>query len=297
MQQGQEQNETTGLVRLSGAGEQRLWIAPANGFSPDVYRTMAEALTSGVTVLGYRPPPLRGAVTAAYATWQALADDMLAQLPEGAPVIGIGHSLGAILTLYAAQRAPQRFRGLVLIDPVIFGQRLRWIIRVLQRLGRGQQMPLARAAARRRERFATPQEAHERWRVRQVFAEFDEAALAAYVQTGLTETADGDWQLAWPRGWEAHIFATSPTDGWALLPQVRVPLLILRGRHSNLIGAALWRRMQRHAPRATYEEIAAGHLLPFEVPHEVAYHIDTWLTQQFGLMPKVGDGQHSGNSK
>ena len=269
----------TGSIDLSGGTGQELWIAPANGFPPDVYQPMAAALRAQLRVCGYRPPPLRGADPADYPNWRELAQDLLAHLPDERPVIGGGHSLGAIQMLYAAQAAPQRFRGLVLIDPVIFGRWLRWLMPLLQRFGRGDRIPLARGAQRRRDRFASPDEAHERWRARRVFAEFDEAALAAYVRAGLVPTDDGAWQLAWPRTWEAHIFATSPADGWQRLAQLRLPTLLVRGRHSDLIVPALWQQLQRHAPQLHYVDIAAGHLLPMEVPHEVAYHIDGWLAE------------------
>jgi pimeloyl-ACP methyl ester carboxylesterase len=274
--QGQAVNEQ-GQVRLRSGGQPTIWIAPANGFPPEVYQPFATAVTVGCEVIGYRPPPLRDAALAEFPTWQQLADDLLEQLPAGQPVIGIGHSLGAVLTLYAARQAPERFAGIVLIDPVIFGRRLRWIIDVLQRFGRGTRIPRARSAQRRRDRFASPEEAHDRWRTRQVFAEFDEAALRAYVASGLTAVGADDWRLSWPRDWEAHIFATSPTDAWARLAVLRLPTLIIRGRHSDLIDARLWQRLQRHAPQIDYREVAAGHLLPMEVPHEVAYHVDQWL--------------------
>jgi pimeloyl-ACP methyl ester carboxylesterase len=277
-----------GQVSLCSGGGPAVWIAPANGFPPEVYGPFAAALGSGHAVVGYRPPPLRGAAAVDYPTWRQLADDLVAQLPTDQPVIGIGHSLGAILTLYAAQAAPQRFTGIVLIDPVIFGRRLRWIIDVLQRFGRGGRIPRAVSAQRRRDRFASPQEAHDRWRSRPVFAEFDEAALHAYVTAGLTETGPNSWQLSWPRDWETHIFATSPTDGWARLAALQLPTLIVRGRHSDLITDRLWQRLQRHAPQLEYQEVAAGHLLPMEVPHEVAYHVGQWL-QACGISRAAAD--------
>ena len=45
-----------------------------------------------------------------------------------APVIGVGHSIGAIVTLRAALRDPGKFRALVLIDPVLFvpGFMVKW---------------------------------------------------------------------------------------------------------------------------------------------------------------------------
>lgn len=53
-------------------------------------------------------------------TWPALADDLLAlagRLSPGAPVAGIGCSMGTATLLHAALRAPERFDRLVLTAP------------------------------------------------------------------------------------------------------------------------------------------------------------------------------------
>jgi pimeloyl-ACP methyl ester carboxylesterase len=61
--------------------------------------------------------------------WKPFSEDLLRFLSshETAPVIGVGHSIGAIVTLRAALSAPDKFRALVLIDPVLFTpRRLIW---------------------------------------------------------------------------------------------------------------------------------------------------------------------------
>ena len=59
--------------------------------------------------------------------WHPLSDDLLRFLSNRAsttlseePVIGVGHSIGGIVTLRAALRDPGKFRALVLFDPVLF---------------------------------------------------------------------------------------------------------------------------------------------------------------------------------
>ena len=55
--------------------------------------------------------------------WKPFSDDLLrflAAARQPAPVIGVGHSIGAIVTLRAALRDPGKFRALILIDPVLF---------------------------------------------------------------------------------------------------------------------------------------------------------------------------------
>ncbi len=62
--------------------------------------------------------------------WQSFSEDLrvfLSTYSQGSttqgtpePVIGIGHSIGAIVTLRAALKYPRKFRALVLLDPVLY---------------------------------------------------------------------------------------------------------------------------------------------------------------------------------
>ena len=59
-----------------------------------------------------------------------------------------------------------------------------------------------------------------------LFAGWPDASLRAYVEAGTRERADGQVELAYPPGWEAHIFATPPTGVWRAMPQLRTPALV-----------------------------------------------------------------------
>lgn len=266
---------------LGGHGPRLIHIAPANGFPPEAYVPLAAGLASFGRILGYRPRPLRvDGDTQPGGTWRDLAADLIANLQTVAdePVIGIGHSLGGILSLYAAVARPDLFRGLVLIDPVFFRRRLQILIWLLRQSGQGYRFPLAQGAMRRRDHFTSIDEARQRWQGRGVFADFTPAALEGYLRGGLRRHGNG-YTLAWPKRWESHIFASSPLDGWRDLRRWHGPLLIVRGTRSELITDSVWRRFRRVAPHAKLAEVEAGHMLPMEKPAEVAAIIADWLQQ------------------
>src|SRR5512145_2079375 len=129
----------------------------ANGYSPDCYKPLFELLKTQYHVFGMHLRPLwKDSKPEEIQNWHPLSDDLLRFLSDHAsgPVIGAGHSIGAMITLRAALRDPGRFRALVLIDPVLVvpGFMLRW--HIVRLLGLGERLhPLIKGAKKRRRAF------------------------------------------------------------------------------------------------------------------------------------------------
>src|SRR5512134_569946 len=103
----------------------------ANGYPPECYQPFLELLQTQYHVFGMLLRPLwENAKPEEINDWHVFSDDLLRFLEEknSAPVIGVGHSIGAIVTLRAALRDPGKFRALILLDPVLFvpSQLLLW---------------------------------------------------------------------------------------------------------------------------------------------------------------------------
>ena len=88
-------------------------------------------------------------------SWKPFSEDLLQFLAgQPAPVIGVGHSIGAIVTLRAALQDPTKFRALILIDPVLFvpSRLIAW--NFFYTLGLADRVhPLIAGAKRRRREF------------------------------------------------------------------------------------------------------------------------------------------------
>ncbi len=264
-------------LEFGGAGP-TLHLAPANGFPPDAYRPLAAALAPDFRVAGYRPRPLwPGSDPASVSSWRDLAADMLDDMGRrgDGPFIGAGHSLGGIMTLYAALRRPELFRGLALIDPVLMPRHMLPLLWAMRQIGQHHRSPIAQGAARRRDRFTSAEEARARYTGRGVFADLDAAALEGYLSGGLRPDADGV-TLAWPKAWEARIFSLVALDTWEALGRLRLPLLIIRGARSDLLIDRSWHQLRRRLPQARLIEIDGGHMVPLERPAAVAEMIAAW---------------------
>jgi pimeloyl-ACP methyl ester carboxylesterase len=265
-----------------------LHLAHANGFPPRTYRLLAEILTARYHVIGLPSRPLwPGSRPESVPHWRVMADDLIRGLDDLGlqGIVGVGHSMGGDLTLWAAISRPDLFRAAVLVDPVILPPMWLRGVQLLRCLGLGRKLPLAEGALRRRRLWPNRQVCYERYRRLPVFAHWPDASLRAYVEAGTRERSDGQVELAYPPEWEAHIFATVPTDIWRAVPRLRPdgdrpspPTLVMRGERSDTFRAASQARMERLLPQARYLVIPdAGHLLPMERPAEVGAAILDFL--------------------
>ena len=252
----------------------RLVLAHANGFAPGCYRTLIGLLRSAFRVATFAARPLWGdADPAAVRSWLPLADDLvrLLEARDESEVVGVGHSLGGVLTALAAATGPGRFTALVLLDPVVFSGRRAVLWGWMKRLGLGSRFPLARGARRRRDRWPDLESVRESWQGRAMFRGWDPRAREDYLEASVAEAPDGTWVLRYPRAWEARIFEICPHDLWPRLRRVETPTLVVRGAASDTLLPGAAARMAREMPRATAVELpGTSHFLPMERPAEVA---------------------------
>lgn len=262
-----------------GAGPSVL-LHHANGFCSGVWRPVARELAGECRLLaldarghGASDAP---AATAANYDWNELAGDLVdaaRQLVQrcGTEAIdlAVGHSFGGALTLAAAARAPELFRNLLAIDPVLIPR----VVDPARMLGN----PLATAARRRQSRFPSRAAAREAWRRKDFFADWDEEAFEGYLDCGLRECADGNIALACAPEVEAALFESAHSlDLQAVASQVRAPALLLWAERGSF-SLDFYRQMAACMSQARVETIAAGHLVPMEQPQLVVAHIRALL--------------------
>lgn len=271
-------------VRDFGGEGLLIHLSVANGFPPACYRPLMEALRPvghGVS-LPPRPlwpegePPRRGI------TWYTLAEDLIQAFDVlgWRGVIGIGHSMGGVITMVAAVRRPDLFRAIVLMDPVLMDPKVLTFFRILRGLGLGPRLhPLARRARRRRRVWPDREAAAAHLRSRPLFAAWHPAAFEGYLEEGLRPSRDGQVTLAYPPEWEVHLFVNVPHDAWRFVPHIPVPTLVLRGAMTDTFTADSEARFRRLKPDARFEVIPGGHLFPMERPEETAQAIRRWLAE------------------
>ena len=266
------------LVDLGGDGPV-IHLAHANGFPPAAYEPLAAALRTDYHLIGVPARPLwPGSRPDSAPTWQPMAGDLIQALDDLArsgaispPIVGVGHSLGGVLTLWAAIRRPDLFWAVVLIDPVILPPTQLRLLRLMRLVGLHRRLPLVRATLRRRRVWPSRQACAEHLAAKPFFAGWPPSSLDAYVNSGTQERPDGQVELIYPPEWEAHIFATTPADIWRYVPQLSTPVLAIRGERSPTFPAGSLARLARLLPQARTLTIpGSDHMVPLERPLETA---------------------------
>lgn len=218
-------------------------------------------------------------------TWKPFSDDLLRfiDLKVSDPVIGVGHSIGAVVTLRAALREPHRFRALVLIDPVLFvpGFLLRW--HMVRMLGLGDRLhPLIPGAKRRRRTFDDLETVFHRYRSRSIFRYMSDENLRIFIEGIAHPRADGGYELVYSPDWEAQIYRTGMYDFdiWRELPNLKVPTLFIRGAETDTFLEDAAKLLKRKQPRVRVETLEKStHILPLERPQEVFDCIQLFLSE------------------
>ncbi len=273
------------LIELAGAsGAPLLNIMPANGFPPQTYLPILGGL-AGFRAISLPPRALWGdqAAPTTFGSWRDAADDLLQGLKQFdlRDIVAVGHSLGGVLSMLALIKQPERFRALIMLDPVLLPQAALDMLARARDAGRIDDMPLVQGARRRRQVFESREDAYRRFRAKPIFADWPAEALSLYVEHGLRARSDGaGFELIWSPEWEAYYFATVYQGVWQDLPKVTglAPTMIIRAGRSDTFPAASFARAQALAPAASFHELRGqGHLFPQAAPLKTARIISDWL--------------------
>lgn len=252
------------LHHFGGSGP-TLMICHASGFHANCYRPMMHRFTADFDVWGvdfrghgHSTPPANDDFA-----WSGFAADLLAAIDHiGVSSVKVfGHSMGGAAALLAERERPGVIEAAWVYEPIIFPPEI---------VPRNSQM--AEAAANRRSEFPSKAEALLRYASRPPFSLVRADALAAYVDGGFHETADGTVTLACKPAHEALTFNGART----YVDDIRglAPRMVIAHGQSPPDGpspAAFAGPAAQALPNATlvsYDDLT--HLGPFENPSRIA---------------------------
>lgn len=220
--------------------------------------------------------------------WEGLGLDVHAVL-DGVGLrepAAAGHSSGGSAILLAEQARPGTFRALYCFEPVI--------VPAVAPLGRDSDNWLAERTRRRRDRFASPEEARAHFGHRQPYSTWCAEALDAYVAHGLARSEDGSFRLRCRPLDEAALYETaSAHDAYNRLSGVGCPLTVVRGERSEDFSEVTARAV--HSSLATTAVQALpnlGHFGPLEDPVAVAQSILRHLVPSAGASGPFLEERH-----
>jgi pimeloyl-ACP methyl ester carboxylesterase len=219
--------------------------------------------------------------------WQIFVNDLKAIIEQvmKPPIVGLGHSLGAVTTYMAAAEYPHLFSGIVLIDPVILPRRWLWLLAGLKLMGLTGKIPLARAARRRRRNFQGKKEALKLFAAgRGIFKTWHREFIDAYLECGLLEKDSKTAVLKCDPELEAQIFESIPLNVWRYAKKITCPVLAIRGALSDIFFADAAERLNNIIADFELQTIPhTGHFPPMEKPGQCARRIADFVQRKIKI--------------
>ncbi len=244
-----------------------LHFAHANGFNAGTYRGLLAPLSDrfriaasdarghGRTTLP-TPPGLQTG-------WTVFRDDLLAVLDRTAPdgAILAGHSMGATASLMAAALRSGKVRALVLVEPVLMPAHVP-----------PGDNELARRAERRRDAFASIEQAFALYRGRGAFKTWPDETLRDYLEGGL-EPWEGGMRLSCRPAWEAGDFRSTPPGVSTLGSKLHCPVTLIHAKSGTASENEVAIFKQLYPATRVVMQPDATHFLPMEFPELVREEI------------------------
>lgn len=250
-------------------------FAHANGFPAQSYSHFLEYLEPHdiryINCLGMGKYP-------SYKNWRLLADELIDFIESEnlGRVTGLGHSLGGVAIVFAARKRPDLFERLIIMDPPFFHPSRSFLIPILTALGQGHRIPIAAKAMRRRENFASREEARVYFASKRLFRPFHPQCFEDYIQYGLTENADQTGvKLMIPAEVEASFFMNTPGIGKSTT--FPFPTFLLHSESEEVLRFKDIRWLKRQLPGTGFLPVEGGHMFPLELPGETAKAIKSCL--------------------
>jgi lipase len=208
-------------------------------------------------------------------SWDGFASDALAVIDHlglaGDPaLLAAGHSKGATALLLGEARRPATYPRIWAFEPIMFPTGPVPFGGVAPG-----EFPLARSARRRRNEWASIEEAYEAYASKPPLNVMAPESLRAYVDYGLRDRGDGVFELKCAPEAEAATYSMAPANGaWAVLPDVYANVVVACGADSTDIGPPLAERIGQRLPHAALEVWPdCGHFGPQQYPDVCAESI------------------------
>jgi pimeloyl-ACP methyl ester carboxylesterase len=198
--------------------------------------------------------------------WHSTVEEIANSIREKCtqPVIGMGHSMGGLCTFFAAQRYPELFSSIVIMDPPVINGFGAIPFGLMKLFGMADRITPAGKSAGRRETWPSREVARESLGKKKFFQAFDSECFDDYLSFGLTDYTEGV-RLTVSAATEVAIFRNTPSDYWSYRPALKVPGVLLSGAQSEFGGTGFAERMARQH-HLLHMHVEGGHMFPLEKP-------------------------------
>lgn len=202
--------------------------------------------------------------------WHFLVQEVTNSIKQqtSQPVIGIGHSLGGILSLLAAIEQPSLFKAVILLDSPLLSRLKSHLIRLSKLVGLIDHVTPAFRTRERCRYWKSREEALSYLKSKPLFKQFTEACFNDYIEYGMIYSKAG-YALRFDPTIEYQIYRTIPHILHDYEGKLRVPTTLIYGNKSNVVKHRDLDYMKKYY-NINHIEIKGTHMFPMERPEETA---------------------------
>lgn len=187
-------------------------------------------------------------------------------------VLGVGHSMGGIMTLMLAAERPHLFSQIVLLDPVLFSPEIIWAQKFMRKTGLWRRTALVKAVSGRRKKWPSAESMRENLQSKSLYKNWHPQALDAFIQDGAHIIEDGV-ELNCDPNWEASIFGSYPRGLWQAVRRTSVPVTILVASESYGFIKRSANRAIKANSNIHWQPFQGTHCFPMEEPEKAAAEV------------------------
>lgn len=250
----------------------KLHFAHANGFPSKSYSKLFSFLephfdVGYISIHGHNPDyPVTN-------NWTELANELIHYIEKHytQPVIGVGHSLGGVLTFMAALTKPELFSSIIMLDAPVLNPLRSVGVRLAKKYGWIDKLTPGGVTRARRREWPSVEAAIEYFANKSVFKHFDADCLHDYVRYSTEKTEQGIRLIFTPEI-EYQIYRTLPDHLSQYRKRLKVPASLIYGKRASAVTASDRSYMKKHF-HIHCESIEGDHLFPFEHPELTAQRI------------------------
>ncbi len=218
--------------------------------------------------------------------WPALAESVAeallnyADVERKGPLVGVGHSMGGIITLFAAVKYPQLFSKIILLDPVLFNTEIIIAQQLMRTFGVWKKSALVRSVSQRKSHWSNVEEMLDELKQKQLYRLWHPAAISAFGQYGANVNADNSVDLCCSPEWESSIFGSYPKGLWKAVRQVNIPVDIVVANKSYPFIPKSAKKAAKINNNIALHHFGNHHCFPMEQPEASARFIEQLISRE-----------------
>jgi pimeloyl-ACP methyl ester carboxylesterase len=279
-----------GYYRAGAKDAKRIHLLHGTGFSAMTLAAMASQFPKDWSIWltdvpghGYSTQP-----TTQMPNWQKMANTIAdaiylqANVQENGPLVGIGHSMGGVITLLAAVKYPDLFSEIILLDPVLFQTEMIIAQQLMRATGVWRRSSLVKSVTHRTAVWPSLANMKDNIAGKSFYKAWHPQVISDYCEFSTHGSHQHSVTLSCQPSWEASIFGSYPKGLWRAIYNIRKPVEILIANKSYFFIPKAVKRAAKINKNIHWQQFGRHHCFPMEQPLETAKAITDLIISKQG---------------